>query len=116
MGGTTLEGLEAKLRKKASRIIVGGFRPPEAPDGSWFGRVRLAMPDEEWPADRGKPMLPLCQLNLTEMPFVPPNLNDVCLITVFISAISLSADAENGDGWQLRAYPSLDGWVQIETP
>jgi hypothetical protein len=47
MGGTTLEALEAKLRRKASRIIVGGFRLPDSPDGSWFGRVRLAMPDEE---------------------------------------------------------------------
>jgi uncharacterized protein YwqG len=61
-------------------------------------------------------MLPLCQLNLSEMPFVPPNLNGVHLITVFISAVSLPVDAENGDGWQLRAYPSLDGLVHIETP
>jgi uncharacterized protein YwqG len=112
-----VEELEAKLRRKASRIVVGGFRPPEAPEASWFGRVRLAGPDEEWPSHRDKPMLPLCQLNLAEMPFVPPSLHDLSLITVFISTVSLPiATKENGDGWRLRTYASLQGLVEIEAP
>jgi hypothetical protein len=61
-------------------------------------------------------MLPLCQLNLAEMPFVPLSLNDLSLITVFISAVSLPIETENGDGWRLRTYPSLEGLVEIEAP
>jgi hypothetical protein len=61
-------------------------------------------------------MLPLCQLNLTEAPFVPPGLGDLALITVLISGASLPRDEENGDGWQLRAYTSLEGLVEIDPP
>jgi hypothetical protein len=110
------EGLAAKLRRKANRIVVGGFRPPDSPQASWFGRVRLASPDEEWPYHQTKPMLPLCQLNLTEMDYVPPSLSDLSLITVFISSVSLPIDTENGDGWRLRSYTSLEGLVEIEAP
>ena len=108
--------LEAKLRRKASRMIVGGFRPPDAPEASWFGRVRVARAGEEWPSHQDKPMLPLCQLNLADMPYLPPSLNDLSMITMFISAVSLPFEAENGDGWALRAYPSMEGLVEIEAP
>jgi hypothetical protein len=110
------EELRAKLRRKASRIVAGGFRPPDSSQDSWFGRVALAGPDEEWPYHQTRPMLPLCQLNLTEMPFVSPSLRDLSLITVFISSVSLPIDTENGDGWRLRSYPSFKGLVEIEAP
>ncbi|MBN1317777.1 MAG: DUF1963 domain-containing protein [Anaerolineales bacterium] len=109
-----VEKLRDRLRRQANQIIVGGFRPPENKDASWFGRVNLARPDEGWPQHQGKPMLPLCQLNLTEMPFKPEALADVCLITVFISAIELPLETENGDGWELRAYSSLEGLVELK--
>lgn len=111
--------VETKIRelsRSASRIVIGGFPPPESLQASWFGRVLLARPGEEWPQHQGKPMLALCQLNLTEAPFVPQNLADIRLITVFISAGELPDDTENGDGWELRAYPTLEGLAPIETP
>jgi hypothetical protein len=36
---------------------IGGFRPPENPSASWFGRVNLALPEEQWPDDDGQPRL-----------------------------------------------------------
>ena len=111
-----LQQIVAQLRRKASRMVVGGFRPPEQPDASWFGRVRLARPEEPWPSHGARPMIPLCQLNLKEAPYVPAALSDIALLTVFISARSLPLDRPNGDGWELRAYSSLDGLVEIDAP
>jgi uncharacterized protein YwqG len=110
------KALEAMLRKSGSRMVLGGFRSSESPRASWFGRVRLARPDEAWPFHQGQPMLPLCQLNLAEAPLAPSSLGDLALITVFVSAVRLPVDAENGDGWQLRAYPSLERLIEIDSP
>jgi hypothetical protein len=50
------------------------------------------------------------------MPFVPPSLDDVSLVTVFISSVSLPIDTENGDGWRLRSYSTFEGLVEIKAP
>ena len=104
------------LARKASTMIIGGFRPPEEPLTSWFGRVRVARADEAWPVHNEKPMLPLCQLNCGEMPFVPDSLSDIAFISVFISQDELPVDMPNGVGWQLRAYPGLDGLIEVAEP
>ncbi len=54
-----VEALLAPLRRRAIRMEVGGFQPPEGPGGSWFGRVNLALPGEEWPTCEGRPMVAL---------------------------------------------------------
>lgn len=92
------------------------MRPPESPLASWFGNVLVGGPGESWPVDRGRPMMPLCQLNLTEAPFRPEVLADVALLTVFIDAEELPASTPNGNGWLLRAYPSLDNLVVLSKP
>jgi uncharacterized protein YwqG len=111
-----LEEIKAQLKRRASQIIVGGFRPPEQPEVSWFGRVHLAQAHESWPMHAGKPMIPLCQLNLTEAPYVPPNLKDIALLTIFISADTLPLDTPKGEGWELRAYASLENLTEIAEP
>src|SRR5690606_8902003 len=80
---------------------------------SWFGRVNLCAPRESWPRTNGEPMHALCQINLSEMPFRPPRLEDVELLTVFIGPKELPFDAPNGTNWCLRAYPSLRNLVPI---
>jgi uncharacterized protein YwqG len=111
-----LEKIKAQLKRKASRMVLGGFRPPEEPEASWFGRILLAKPDEDWPVYEGKPMLPLCQLNLGEAPYIPLNLADISLITIFISAATLPLDTPNGIGWELRTYSPLEHLVKIAAP
>ena len=65
--------IEAKKRlvRRAIQYQIGGFRPEENSDASWFGRVNLAAPGEEWPLTEGKPMHALCQINVEELPFRP---------------------------------------------
>jgi uncharacterized protein YwqG len=111
-----LEQIKTQLKRRSSQIIVGEFKPLEQPEASWFGRVRLAQANESWPIHEGKPMIPLCQLNLTEAPYVPPNLEDIALLTIFISAQALPLDTPNGDGWQLRTYSSLENLIEIVEP
>jgi hypothetical protein len=107
----------ASFARPASRLVVGGFRPPADPRASWFGRVRLARPGEAWPEGPDGPMIPLCQLNLAEAPFRPPALEDVALVTIFMAGLEEWPDgAPNGEGWRLRAYPSLEGLVEVAAP
>jgi hypothetical protein len=105
------------LARPASLAEVGGFRPPEDPLSSWFGQIRVGLPGESWPLGPELPMLPLCQLNLREAPHRPPALDDVDLIAIWVDQQTLPDDeAANGDGWCLRAYPSLGGLVPVEPP
>lgn len=110
--------IKQRLGRQASKAIVGGMKPPEDPFMSWFGQVRVGHPSEEWPRFDGKPLMPLCQLNLTEAPHKPDSLSDIALISVFIAGDDggLPSNTPNGEHWELRAYTSLDGLVEIPPP
>ncbi len=53
----TLQELKHQLCHRASRAIVGGFRPPADPFASWLGKVKLAAAGEDWPTSAGRPMM-----------------------------------------------------------
>jgi len=108
-----LEAAKAALRRRAIVLEIGGFRPPDDARTSWFGRVNFAAEGEDWPTTNGAPMHALCQINLTEMPFRPPRLDDLEFITVFIGPSQLPTDNVNGTNWCLRAYPKLDALVPL---
>ena len=97
----------ASLRRRAIVLEIGGFRPPTDPLASWFGRVTVRRPGEEWPTAGGAPMHALCQINLTELPFRPPRLDDIAMIALFIGPRELPIDSPNGDRWCLRTYRDL---------
>jgi hypothetical protein len=99
--------IREQLRRRAVLLEIGGFRPPDNPTGSWFGRVNFGLPDEAWPMMNDSPMRALCQINLTEMPFRPPRLQDIEFIAIFIGPEELPLDAPNGENWCLRAYKEL---------
>jgi hypothetical protein len=42
----SIQDLKARLGRRATMMEIGGFRPPENPSASWFGRVNLALPEE----------------------------------------------------------------------
>lgn len=108
-----IEGLQAELARRA--VVLGvGTSTPEDPRSSCFGRVSLALPGEAWPEHGGEPMAALCKLNLTEMPFRTPGLEDLECLTVFIRRDDLpDIETANGDGWRLRAYRDLGELVEI---
>ncbi|NTW29523.1 MAG: DUF1963 domain-containing protein [Coriobacteriia bacterium] len=89
---------------------------PENADASWFGHVGICAPGEDWPFWNGRPMVPLCQLNLKEMPFRPPYLEDIDAIAVFVDEEDLPDGAANGQGWLVRTYRDLDSLVPLPSP
>ncbi|MVM36598.1 DUF1963 domain-containing protein [Spirosoma sp. HMF3257] len=94
-----------QIVRRAIRMKVGGFRPVDNPQASWIGKVLVAKPDEGWPQREGKPMLPLCQINLNDFAFKPELVSDIALITIFIDSNEIPReDDENGTSWCLRAY------------
>lgn len=99
--------LKQQLARRAVVMEIGGFRPPEDPAASWFGKVNLALPGQSWPLSEAQPMHALCQINLAELPFRPPQLDDLAMITVFIGPSELPIDEPNGRNWCLRAYKNL---------
>jgi hypothetical protein len=109
-----VDAARARLRRRAIRMEIGGFAPPEGPAGSWFGRVNLALPGEEWPTTDGQPLHALAQIDLTQLPFRPAGLEDLAMITVFIADDPPYEGEPNGAGWCLRAYPDLSALVPLE--
>ena len=103
-----------QLARQAVRFEIGGFRPPDRPEASWFGRVNLAAAGQGWPTTGGAPMHALCQINVLELPFQPPGFEDLALVTVFIGPDELPFDSRNGDLWCLRTYTNLDVLVPLE--
>jgi len=105
-----------EMMRPASVAQIGGFRPSEDPSASWAGRVLLARAGEGWPSTVGEPMLAVAQLNLTEAPVIPPCLEGLQMLTLFIGPHDLPDDEPNGSNWELRAYDRLDDLVALDEP
>lgn len=112
----TEQELGNSIRRKAIQFQIGGFRPEDSTSASWFGKVLLGKPDEKWPESNGSPMIPICQINLTEISELPEQLSDLQLITLFIDSEELPDDSPNGEGWLIRTYDNLSELVHLENP
>jgi hypothetical protein len=73
-----------RLRRPATIGRLGGREETGAALSSWFGRVTVGRRGEAWPVYDGKPMLPLLQLHVPDLPNVPPRLRGVVLVSVFV--------------------------------
>jgi uncharacterized protein YwqG len=109
-----MEEIRQALKRRAIVYEIGGFRPSGDRLESWFGRVSLCAPGEGWPQSGGEPMHALCQIDLCALPFRPPRLNDIELITVFIGPKKLPTDVPNGENWCLRAYRKAEALCPLE--
>ena len=112
----TLAEFKQLNTRKASVLHVGGFRPTFQPAASNFGLAPLGLPGEEWPIWESKPLLFVCQMNLTTAPAAPPLLAGVQLLTFFIDPELGTLSKENGADWRLRTYRSLEGLAPIPAP
>lgn len=109
------EYVKTKLRRKATTMQIGGVKPTGGLEKSWFGRVNLALPYEEWPNNNDKqPMHALCQINVTHLPYKPDLLKDIELITLFINSDVLPFNDENGVKWCLRAYKNIKELIPLK--
>jgi len=102
-----LANLRRNLRQ-ASLAQIGGFRPPDNPLTSWFGKG-VAFHGENLPEYNEKPMFPLLQINTSELPFVPQELSETALLVLYLNRDEFPFDQSHGDGWLIREYTSLNG-------
>ncbi|WP_431824258.1 DUF1963 domain-containing protein [Burkholderia sp. F1] len=106
-GDLALKKLRSKMRP-ASVAEVGGFRPPEDPLTSWFLKG-FALASEGLPMWAGKPMFPLLQIRVDELPVIPDQLKRTALLVLYHNMESHPFDRPHGEGWLIREYASLDG-------
>jgi hypothetical protein len=99
-----------KHLRSAAIAEIGGFRPDREGIHSWFGGNFHMLPGELWPKHNSRDMAPVIQIRVDEMPVVPHQMSGFALITLFVAPDSLPIDipSENGDGWLIRTYPTLD--------
>lgn len=97
---SVLEELRTRLRP-ASVAQVGGFRPPEDPMTSWFLKG-VSRADEGLPTWKGKPMFPLLQIRVDELPVIPDQLKGIALLVLFHNVEQHPFDEPHGEGWLIR--------------
>ena len=102
-----------QLLRFSSVAQIGGFRPQDSPITSWFGGMGVGLPGEILPNFQGKRMSPLLQVNVTELPFVPPQLEKTKLFIVFLNRSEIPFGKPNGEGWLIREYDALDSLVPL---
>src|ERR1700761_9826351 len=111
-----IQEIKERLVRKAVRLSPGGFKPAYTENESWLGKVYLFKEDEDIPTGAdGYPMIPLLQLNLKGLPFIPAGLENTRTITLFIEEDLPTDLSENGDGWMLREYSADDALVIKDT-
>lgn len=113
---SAFDAIDKHLRS-ASIAHIGGFRPSDDPLSSWFGGHFLGLDFESWPANENGPMLPLLQVRTDELPYLPSQLKDIALFTVFIDRKELPVGAaKNGNHWVIRTYKTIDALVLLSPP
>lgn len=107
--------VKEKLAKKAVEFQTGGIRPTKTLLESWIGCVCWKMPDEVLPVDKeGKEMQPIATFFLKGLPYVPQHLQEIELITVFVSE-DICGHRDNTEGFfQIRTYKTLEGLEHCE--
>lgn len=104
-----IDEIKKMLVKKATGFTTGGFKPTNSDTESWIGRVYLYKEDETIPTDNdGKMMLPILQICLEGLPYIPDALKSTKVLTVFMSENIPARLSPNGDDWIIREYTEKD--------
>ena len=81
--------------------------------GSYFGAVKVGLPEEDWPQYGGRPMLGILQLNLEDLVYRPPGTEDIRLLTLFVDSESCP---ESEGSWLVRTYKILSKLKALDAP
>lgn len=104
-----IDKIKKILVKKATGFTTGGFKPTNSDTESWIGRVYLYKEDETIPTDNdGKMMLPILQVCLEGLPYIPDALKGTKVLTVFMSENMPGRLSSNGNNWVIREYKEED--------
>ena len=109
--------IRAKLARPCTAFTTGGVRPSNSEQENWIGRVYLCRADEaQTPLDaNGEPLYALAQFYLPALPYLPPQLQGIQHLTLFIGAEFPDRGA-NGEGWLIREYRATDTLIRHEFP
>ena len=100
----------------ASAFAPDSTVKPSNPLSSHFGFLPVSHDQESWPELDGKPLVFVCQLNLSAAPEVISTLQHVKLITFFITPDHSKVGPANGQGWCLRTYDTFEGLSLLSVP
>lgn len=96
---------------------IGGSKPQtESRASSWWGGNFLAAPDEDIPrcTQSGRAMHPVVQIRVDELPYIPPALEGLALLNLWMDLQSSTFwGAENGNGFLVRTYTDIDTLVPL---
>lgn len=98
------------------KILLGAKGEPSDLFASCFGDVKVATQEEVWPVYDGQPMVPVFQINIQELPYIPPALKGFSFLTYFFRATGFEQGSLNGQGWVLRTYTKKDQLVPLKAP
>ena len=110
--------IRATLARPGTAFTTGGVRPSNSEQENWIGRVYLCRADEaQTPLDaNGEPLYALAQFYLPALPYLPPQLQGIQHLTLFIGAELPERDSDNGEGWLIREYRATDTLIRHEFP
>lgn len=115
----TINTIKKEIEKPATLFETGGFQPGNKITESWIGRVFAYGADEGIPENsNGRQMLPLAQFYLPTLPFVPDQIKDIRLLTVFMTEEFPDILAESGDNYVIREYRHEEDIIikELENP
>lgn len=69
-----------------------------------LGNVNIATPNECWPASAAVPLIPVIQLCIDDLPYIPEELKDIKYLCVFIHPDDPASFEERNDGLIIRCY------------
>ncbi|SHO57443.1 DUF1963 domain-containing protein [Vibrio quintilis] len=110
-----IEDIKQHLGKPITKLSLGGIRPTHELTESWIGKVFLFDQGETLPRDDlGNEMMPLAQICLKNLPYVPEAVEGIELLTLFVSTEFPQPFDEMGSSWLIREYRSVQGLERKE--
>jgi len=109
--------IQRRLAKPAVKLLAGGFKPTHQLEESWIGKVSLYRQGEGIPQnDKGQMLIPYAQFYLPALPFISPQLENVRVLTLFISEQLPEPLEKMGNNWVIREYGDDDVLIRQAFP
>lgn len=106
--------LQTEICKKATVFDTGGIRPTKELNESWIGCITFKNEDEEYPINHnGNKMIPLATIFLDKLEYVPEELENFKLITIYMDDQVFNNMSNDNliEYFKINTYKSLDNLV-----
>jgi len=108
----TVDEIKDILRKRATIFTTGGKKHTNELLESWIGRINFKLENEDIPKDNlGETMTPLVMIFLKGLPYIPKELEDIELLSIFMSKNVGVSDDDFSDNFVIKKYYTLDNLI-----